>query len=101
MFFAPAASIVKALFGLTDPNKSMFDPVFRNFGENPAYGPNSNVLSPLIYRVSRCGRDIGGAPTSALPYTLASCCATTSGLLHTINRPLTGKQPTCLLSGIF
>src|SRR5699024_5031682 len=51
-------------------------------------------------RVSKCGTDIGGAPTEALPYTLALCCSVTSGLLHTKNTPLTGKPPTFLLSGI-
>src|SRR5699024_3966772 len=53
-----------------------------------------------MYRVSKCGTDIGGAPTEALPYTLALCCSVTSGLLHTKNTPLTGKPPTVLLSGI-
>ena len=39
--------------------------------DTPAKGPNSNDRSPLMKRVSRCGTDIGGAPTLALPYTLA------------------------------
>src|SRR5699024_11004978 len=99
-FFAPVANIVKTLFGSTDSNMSIFEPVFQNVDENPANGPNNNVFLLSIYRVSRCGTDIGGAPTAALPYTLASCCSTTSGLLHTKNSPLTGKPPICLLSGI-
>ena len=59
------------LFGFTEPNKSIFEPVFKNFGEKPANGPNSNDFLLSINRVSRCGTDIGGAPTLALPYTFA------------------------------
>src|SRR5699024_18872 len=65
--FNPAESIVKTLLGLTDSIKSKFEPVFKNLGENPAKGPNNNVRLPSMYLVSKCGTDIGGAPTLALP----------------------------------
>ena len=55
------------LLGFTDLTRSKYEPFFKNFGENPAKGPNSNDFSPLTNRVSKCGTDIGGAPTSALP----------------------------------
>ena len=48
-------------------NRSRQDPVFRNLGVNPAYGPNSRLALPSTTRVSRCGTDIGGEPTAALP----------------------------------
>src|SRR5690606_35246175 len=69
--FTPAASIVVTLCGLIDVTRSNIEPVLRNFGEKPANGPNSNDFLLLIYLVSRCGTDIGGAPTLAFPYTLA------------------------------
>src|SRR5699024_10153758 len=100
-FLAPEASIVNTLFGLTDPIRSIFEPVFKNFGEKPANGPKNKHSSPSINRVSKCGTDIGGAPTAALPYTFAVCFSTTSGFLATRNSPLTGNPPTCLLCGIF
>src|SRR5699024_10998565 len=68
---APAANIVKTLFGLTEVTKSNIEPVSRNFGEKPAYGPNKSDFLLSIYLVSKCGTDIGGAPTFALPYTFA------------------------------
>src|SRR5699024_11438625 len=80
-FLAPDKTIVRALFGLTELIKSIFDPVFKNFGENPAKGPNNNVSFPSITRVSKCGTDIGVAPTAALPYTLAWWSFSLSGLL--------------------
>ena len=40
-------------------------------------------------RVSRCGTDIGGAPTLALPYTLARCWPASSASPHTSHWPLT------------
>ena len=67
----PAVNIVTILFGLTERIKSKFDPVFKNLGEKPANGPNNRERSPFTNRVSKCGTDIGGAPTSALPYTFA------------------------------
>ncbi|MNG38104.1 hypothetical protein D3C84_1256650 [compost metagenome] len=71
MFLAPADSIVTRLFGFTEVTKSNIEPVFKNFGEKPAKGPNSNDFLLSINLVSRCGTDIGGAPSLALPYTLA------------------------------
>ncbi|MOA64680.1 hypothetical protein D3C78_1908110 [compost metagenome] len=68
---APAASIVTRLSGFTDVIKSNIEPDFKNFGEKPANGPNSSDFLLPINLVSRCGTDIGGAPTLALPYTLA------------------------------
>src|SRR5690606_2308047 len=68
---APAANIVKTLFGLTDVIKSNMEPVFKNLGEKPANGPKSNDFLLSINLVSRCGTDIGGAPTAAFPYTFA------------------------------
>src|SRR5699024_9984861 len=99
-FLAPDKTIVRALFGLTELIKSIFDPVFKNYGEHPAKGPNNNVSFPSITRESKCGTDIGGAPTAALPYTLAWWSFTISELSQAKNTPLTGKPPNCLLSGI-
>src|SRR5699024_9537353 len=45
---APADSIVKTLVGLTDANRSKFEPVFKNLGENPANGPNKSDRLPSI-----------------------------------------------------
>ena len=55
----------------TERGRSSSEPCLRNLVLKPAKGPNSNDRSPLMKRVSRCGTDIGGAPTLALPYTLA------------------------------
>src|SRR5690625_1421037 len=96
-FFAAEAIIVNTLFGFTDLIKSKLEPFFRNLGEKPAKGPKNNASFPSINRVSKCGTDIGGAPTAALPYTFAICSLTTSGFLQTKNKPLTGKPPICLL----
>ncbi|MNV80360.1 hypothetical protein D3C71_1739580 [compost metagenome] len=71
MFFAPADNIVRRLSGFTEVIKSNIEPVFKNFGEKPANGPNSNDFLLSINLVSKCGTDIGGAPTLALPYTFA------------------------------
>src|SRR5699024_5349376 len=100
-FLAPEASIVNTLFGLTDPIKSIFEPVFKNFGEKPANGPKNKHSSPSINRVSKWGTDIGCAPTSALPYTFAVCFYTPSGFLATRNSSITGKRTPCLLCEIF
>ena len=51
----------------TDSNRSNSEPCFRNLLENPAYGPNSSECWPPMIRASRCGTDIGGEPTEALP----------------------------------
>ena len=66
--------------GLTDNGRSVTLPCLRNFGDQPANGPNSSHDRPLITRVSRCGTDIGGAPSGGRPYTLAWCAAASSGL---------------------
>src|SRR5690606_11258338 len=91
---------VSTLCGLTEVIKSNMEPDFKNFGEKPANGPNKSDFLLSINRVSRCGTDIGGAPTLALPYTLAWCCSTISGLLHTMKMPLTGNPPIRFPSGI-
>ncbi len=68
-------------------------PIFRNFGLKPAYGPNIRLALPSTIRVSRCGTDMGGAPTEALPYTFAWCFFTSSWLSVRRNSPLTGNPP--------
>ena len=88
------------LSGLMDKGKSEYEPFLRKRVENPAKGPKSNCFSPLIIRESIWGTDMGGAPTLALPYTLASCLAITSGLVHLSHWPLTGKPPYPFPSGI-
>ena len=60
---SPTPSIDTRLFGLTDSGRSVTLPCLRNFGDQPANGPNSSHDLPLITRVSRCGTDIGGAPS--------------------------------------
>jgi hypothetical protein len=50
---------------LNDIGRSNIEPCFRNFGFRPANGPNRSDVLPSITRVSRCGTDIGGAPTAA------------------------------------
>ena len=52
--------------GLIDRGRSVTWPCLRNFGDQPAYGPNSSHGLPLMMRVSRCGTDIGGAPDGGL-----------------------------------
>ena len=53
------------LFALTDFAKSNLDPAFKNLVVKPANGPKSRAGRPLMVRVSKCGTDIGGAPTAA------------------------------------
>ncbi len=53
--------------GLIEAGRSVILPLLRNFGDHPAYGPNSRPGLWLMTRVSRCGTDIGGAPTAACP----------------------------------
>src|SRR5699024_11724124 len=55
--------------GRRDLNRSRKEPDFRNFGVQPAYGPKSSPFLPSITRVSRCGTDIGGAPTRSEEHT--------------------------------
>ncbi|MNI70933.1 hypothetical protein D3C73_1267740 [compost metagenome] len=71
MFLAPAASIVVRLLGFTDVIRSNIEPNFRNLGEKPANGPKNSSSFLSMTRVSRCGTDMGGAPSAAFPYTLA------------------------------
>ena len=68
---SPTPIIDARLFGFTDNGRSVNLPALRNFGDQPANGPNSSQSLPLITRVSRCGMDIGGAPNGGSPYTLA------------------------------
>ena len=53
--------------GRMDSGRSSRLPVLRNFVEKPPYGPKSRDALPSTTRVSRCGTDMGGAPTEALP----------------------------------
>ena len=55
------------LFDFIDLSKSNFDPYFRKFELKPAKGPNKRDLFPFIHLVSKCGTDMGGAPTAAFP----------------------------------
>jgi hypothetical protein len=86
-------SIGPMLPGRTCATMSVMRPFFRNFGLNVANGPNSSEVSPSTTRVSRCGTDMGGAPTAACEYTLALCCATTAGLEVFSHCPPIGKTP--------
>ncbi len=95
---SPTPIIDARLFGLTDSGRSVTLPALRNFGDQPANGPNSSQSCPLITRVSRCGIDIGGAPSGGSPYTLAWWPPVSSGLLVRSNSPLTGKPPKPLAS---
>ena len=58
-------SMLPRLCGRTCVTMSSIPPCLRNFGLNVANGPNSRLVSPSTTRVSRCGTDIGGAPTGA------------------------------------
>ena len=69
------------------------DPRWPDFGLKVANGPNSSDAWPSTTRVSRCGTDIGGAPTDACEYTLALCWATSAGSLVLRNCPPIGKTP--------
>ena len=68
-------------------------PRLRNFGVKVANGPNSSEVSPSTTRVSRCGTDIGGAPTAACEYTFALCCATRVGFEVISHCPPIGNTP--------
>ena len=72
-------SMGRMLPGRTCANRSNQRPFLRNFGLNVAKGPNSSEVSPSTTRVSRCGTDMGGAPTEACEYTLARWRATIAG----------------------
>ena len=48
-------------------NRSVQEPFLRNLVLKPAYGPNMRLALSSTMRVSRCGTDIGGEPTAALP----------------------------------
>ena len=52
--------------GLDRPKEVRERAVLQEACENPAYGPNSDLLPPMM-RVSGCGTDIGGDPSAALP----------------------------------
>ena len=60
---------------------------------NVANGPNSSDVSPSTTRVSRCGTDIGGAPTEACEYTFAWWRATTAGFEVFSHWPPIGNTP--------
>ena len=64
---SPTPIMEARLFGFTDSGRSVTLPFLRNFGDQPANGPNSSQSFPLITRVSRCGMDIGGAPIGGSP----------------------------------
>ncbi len=81
------------LCGRTWATRSSIDPFLRNFGLKVAKGPNSSEVSPSTTRVSRCGTDIGGAPTEACEYTFALCLATRAGLEILSHCPPIGNTP--------
>ena len=56
------------LFNLIDRGKSKKDPCFNNFALNPANGPNKSNFLLLMTRKSRCGIDMGGAPSITCVY---------------------------------
>ncbi|MNV73001.1 hypothetical protein D3C71_1661240 [compost metagenome] len=87
----PALTIGSTLWLFSEANMSSSEPCLRYLVEKVANGPNSSTCLPSIIRVSRCGTDIGGAPTEALPYSLAWWRATRSGLSVIRNWPPTGK----------
>src|SRR5690606_11541825 len=66
-FFRPAPTIEPRLCRRSDVNSPRYLPFLRYLGLNPAYGPNMRYVLPSTTRVSRCGTDMGGEPTSALP----------------------------------
>src|SRR5699024_12134870 len=99
-FGGATAIIWVAWEGLTDSSRSVQRPVLRNFGDQPAYGPNISERSPATKRVSRWGTLIGGAPTAALPYPFASWRAMTSGSVQRSHWPEIGKPPKPRLSSI-
>ena len=86
--------------GFTENGRSVTLPCLRNFGDQPANGPNNRYDRPLITRVSRCGTDIGGAPSGGAPYTLAWCAAARTGLPVRNHCPPTGKPPNPLASSM-
>src|SRR5690348_5370196 len=61
----PTASSDPMLSGRTEAKRSPSDPCLRNLVEKPAYGPKSSERFPSTKRESKCGTDIGGAPTEA------------------------------------
>ena len=63
----PALTIGMKLSVVMLLNMSSSEPFFRYLVEKVANGPNSSTFSPSITRVSRCGTDMGGEPTDALP----------------------------------
>src|SRR5689334_25387645 len=67
--------------GRTWPTMSNQEPFLRNFGLNVANGPNSSEASPSTTRVSRCGTDMGGAPTDACDDTLGLFCCSRAGVV--------------------
>ncbi|MNN41794.1 hypothetical protein D3C81_1559340 [compost metagenome] len=65
MLSRATASIGPMLPMRTDSGRSISEPCLRNLVVKPAYGPNSSEVLPSTTRVSRCGTDMGGAPTAA------------------------------------
>src|SRR5699024_5267737 len=70
------------LCGRIDFGRSKKELLFKKLVEKPANGPNMSDRRPSTKRVSRCGTDIGGAPTAAWPYTLAWCWSVISALVE-------------------
>src|ERR1700761_3485320 len=100
MLSLPTASRGSRFSGSIEPNRSRYDPCFRNFVEKPAYGPKRMDTFPSTWRVSRCGTDIGGDPTEAFPYTFALCREDTFASSQRSQIPLTGNPAYPLPSGI-
>src|SRR5215207_986247 len=88
------------LLGRTWATRSSIEPFLRNFGLKVAKGPNSREVSPSTTRVSRCGTDMGGAPTEACEYTFAWCLDTRAGFVVFSHCPPIGKTPYPLISGM-
>ena len=84
-----------------EPGKSQkLPPPCRNLVVHAAYGPKRRDFLPSMMRVSRCGTAIVGAAPGDMPYTLATCCSTTSGLSHRSHWPPIGNPPKPLLSAM-
>ncbi|MCY1175640.1 hypothetical protein D9M73_158840 [compost metagenome] len=63
----PTLVIGHTLWVVVVVSRSRYEPSFRNLVLKVANGPNRITRLPSSTRVSRCGTDIGGAPTEALP----------------------------------
>ncbi|SKV40414.1 Uncharacterised protein [Mycobacteroides abscessus subsp. abscessus] len=90
-FWSSAAAITCRLCQRTVLKKSVHRPCLSSLVLNVAYGPNITYGRPSTMRLSRCGTDIGGAPTGACPYTLVVCASATAALAERRNAAPTGR----------